>query len=156
VITFWICGANFGGPTITHAPAASNSSPVPLSVTCAVTGPSETSSYQPGLSRKLVMSLLPGETAVPKPPSTSRCPSSSVRASPSGTVTGARPGKPIRPVSNSWRWSGPVRVRAPGSIVRSAALPPALRVIAFRLATCTVHSMFASPAVSSVTVSSSW
>ena len=71
-MTLSICGANLGGPTITQAPTASNSSPVELIFTCAVTGPSEMSSYQPALLRKPAIVEFVGDADFPNPASTSR------------------------------------------------------------------------------------
>ena len=62
------------------------------------------------------------------------------------------------PVSNSCRWSGPVRVRGPGSIVRSPAGSELPRPgwAALVLTRCTVQVMSASASVISSTLPSSW
>jgi hypothetical protein len=127
-MTFSSCGANLGGPTSTHAPSASSSSLVPWSRTVAVTGPSETSSYQPELVRPTI-GFSEGEAELPNPPSTKRRPSSSVRSSPSGTVTASAPGNLIFPSSNASRWPDPESVRGRGSTMRSAG-EPELSVVA--------------------------
>src|SRR5258708_36285487 len=80
-------GAYLGGAQITHAPMASKS--VPFSVTLAVMGPSDTSSYQPSLFANVLTPdgftpscLLVGDPEFPQPPRISKRPSTSVRISP--------------------------------------------------------------------------
>ena len=106
---------------MTQAPTTAGVAFVARILIVAETGPSEMSSYQPALPQKSVMPLPPGEADVPAPPSTSRWFASSLRISPSGTVVTGSPEKRIAPLSNSCCWSGPVVLRAPGSIVRSPA-----------------------------------
>jgi len=52
VMTLCWCGANFGGATITHAPTTAGVELSARSLMVAVTGPSETSSYQSSLAQK--------------------------------------------------------------------------------------------------------
>src|SRR5258708_10726498 len=113
-------------------------------------GPSEKSSHQLSLLRKSPFSgPLGDDFEVRKPPSPGRWPSTSVRASPSGTVIAGCAGILNTPVSNLADWLGPLSVRGPGlmtSPARSAPVTPELRagVPAFLLHHCTVHEMSAS------------
>src|SRR5438270_3842094 len=86
----WRPGANLGGAVITHA--ASTGGVVPSgNLTSAETGPSATSSYHSSwLAKSLgsVSRLLPvGDSALPRPPSTTSRPCSSVKIVPSCTET---------------------------------------------------------------------
>src|SRR5262245_47321846 len=92
-------GANFGGGAITQAPSTGGVEPSERSFTEAVTGPSETSSNQLLLFRKLEIMSLVGDWEVPKPPRTISRASVSVRISPSGTVTADLVGSLNTPVS---------------------------------------------------------
>jgi hypothetical protein len=154
---FW-CGANLGGATIARAPTTGGVEPSDRNVIDAVTGPSETSSYQPALPQKLPMMFPAGDPDVPCPPSTRRWFRSSERISPSGTATAASPANRISPPSRTSRWSGPVSVRGPGSIVRSAAdsLLPRSGCAALALTRCTVQEISASSSVISSNEPSSW
>src|SRR5215470_11714263 len=94
-----ILGANFGAATMTQAPSACRGAVLPLNLTEAVTGPSDTSSCQPSLLANVVIGALDGEDELPKPPSTSKRPFASVRISPSGTFV------PMNcPLSNFATW----------------------------------------------------
>jgi hypothetical protein len=120
--TLSIGGANLGGATITQEPAAVKVWPPTVKV--AVTGPSDTSSCHSSLSPKLPSAWLDGDPEFPKPPRTSSRPSSSVRISPSGTVVAAWFLTLNVPVSNTLRWSGPLSVREPGSMIRPSRSAP--------------------------------
>src|SRR6266566_8975050 len=80
-------GAKSGGAQITHAGSAFMDFDEPLSLTEAVTGPSETSSCQSLLLANAVSFLLRGDDECPNPPSTINRPSRSVFISPSGTIS---------------------------------------------------------------------
>ena len=54
MITLSWCGANFGGATMTQAPSTAGDELSALSVIVAVTGPSETSSYQSPCPRSAI------------------------------------------------------------------------------------------------------
>ena len=140
-----------------HAPTTGGVELSARILTVAVTGPSDTSSYQSGLPQKFPIPEPTGEADLPKPPSTSKWFSVSLRISPRGTVVVDGPGNVIWPLSNSFRCPGPLNVRAPGSIVRSLAEPalPRPGLTAFLLAKCTVQVMSASALVISSTVPSS-
>lgn len=95
----------------------------PPTVTSAVTGPSEMSSYQPSLLPKSDSAVrgTVKESDFPLPPSTTSLPAASVSSSPRYTAIPL-----IRPVSNALPdWSGPEIDRAGGvifSLLRSAVL----------------------------------
>ena len=59
VITLSRCGANLGGATITQAPSTAGVALVARSLMVAVTGPSETSSYQSVVAPEVDRSPLP-------------------------------------------------------------------------------------------------
>ena len=61
VLMVSMAGANLGGPTITHAPAAWSVWLMPCNSTIAVTGPSATSSCHPSLLAKVVIGAPVGE-----------------------------------------------------------------------------------------------
>ena len=150
-------GAKFGGAQITQAGSASSGVAVPFNVTRAVTGPSETSSCQLLLLKMSCNGTDAGTPAErPKPPSTSKRPSASVRISPSGTNLPRN-----WPVLNAAAWFGPFSVRGPGLIWCGGELPIAAPVRPLRpgwpasvpqkrrheplvLASSTVHSIAAS------------
>src|SRR3954463_9304344 len=119
-MTLSCCGENFGGATITHAGDTDGVELSDRSLIVAVTEPSDTSSYQSSLPQKPEMPEPSGDADLPNPPSTNSRFTLSVRISPNGTVTALAPENLTCPLSNTLRWFGPLAVRAPGSIVRSA------------------------------------